>query len=183
MSACNITGALSLPCISAAGGLQGTIWVSTDFEGGTYSFSSATGPTPDKITSASGETGTFYEFEVAKNVASFTENTTVSQENGTLFFEQILTFNLQQMDSKKRYELLLLAKNRKITAIFEDQQGLYWLMGDVRGGVVTANAATSGVNLADLNGYTLTITAQETHAAWNIDTPTSVFSGCTFVNA
>jgi len=182
--ACNISSAISLPCIESAGGLQGTIWIATDFEPGTLTLASTTGATPQQVTAATGDDGVFFEFEVAKNVASFTENATVSQENGTLFFEAILTFNLQQMDSQKRYELLLLAKNRKISAIFQDQNNRYWLMGDTRGGVVTANAATSGVALPDLNGYTLTITSQEVHPAYNLaGAPNAIFTGCTFTAA
>jgi hypothetical protein len=182
--ACNISSSISLPCIEAAGGLQGTIWIATDFVPGTLTLASTTGATPQQVTAATGDDGSFFEFEVAKNVASFQEATVVSNENSSLYFDQTLTFNLSQMDSQKRYELLLLAKNRKISAIFQDQQNRYWLMGDTRGGIVTANAATSGVALADLNGYTLTIVASETHPAYNLSAaPSTIFTGCTFTAA
>jgi len=145
---------------------------------------STTGATPQQVTAATGDDGAFFEFQVAKNTASFTENAVVSNEAGTLYFEQALTINLQVMDAQKRYELLLLAQNRKISAFFEDQQGRWWLMGAVRGGVVTQNNAQSGVNLADLNGYNLIITSQELQPAYNLaGAPSGIFTGCTFTAA
>lgn len=182
--ACNITGALSLPCIESAGGLQGSIFISTDFVPGTLTFASTTGPAPDQVTAATGDSGAFYEFQVAKNVASFTENAVVSQENGTLYFDQVLTINLQQMDAAKRYQLLLLAKNRKISATFTDLNGRHWLMGAHRGAVVTQNNAQTGTALADLNGYQLVLTASEVSPAYNLaDAPDNIFTGATFTNA
>jgi hypothetical protein len=184
MALCNITQAIPLNCISQAGGLQGTIWVGTDIEVGTLTTAGPTAANPGQVTAATGDSGDFYEFAVAKNVASFTENAVVSQENSTLYFEQILTFNLAGMDAQKRYGLFLLAQNRKITAGFTDLQGNNWLMGAYRGAVVTSNAATSGVAMADLNGYTLTLTAQETTPALSIAGDfDAVFTGIDFTAA
>lgn len=184
MAQCNITQAISLPCIASIGGIQGTIWVGTDIEVGTLTTAGPTAANPGQVTAATGDSGDFYEFAVAKNVAGFTENAIVSQENSTLYFEQVMTFNLAQMDSQKRYELLLLAQNRKITVGFTDNNGQNFLMGAYRGAVVTSNAATSGVQLADLNGYTLTLTSQEKEPALNIGgTFQSVFTGIDFTAA
>ena len=77
---CNLTAAIALDCLDAIGGIK-TLWVSSDFEPGTVTAGATSG-----ITSLSGATGTFYQIEVAKDVASFTET-----------FNVIILFIIQKM--------------------------------------------------------------------------------------
>lgn len=180
---CNLTYGINLNCIDSIAGIAGSVWISSNADLGTLTLSTSAG-TESLITSATGETGTFYEFVIAKNVGSFTETFNISNENGTAFWEQALSLNLQKMEASKRNELLLIARNRNLKIIFEDNNGKYWLMGYSRGAVVSAGTSVSGTAVGDLNGYTLTLTAQEPAMAYEVQsTPQATFSACTFTPA
>ena len=182
--ACNLTYGIPLDCIDSIGGISGSVYIGSDVNFGTLTVSSATG-SQSLITGATGGTGTMYEFEIAKNVGSFTETFNISNENGTAFFEQAFTLNLQKMEAEKRNQILLIARNRNLKVIFEDNNGKYWLMGLTRGAVVSAGTSVSGTAVGDLNGYTLTLTAQEPEMAYEVQsTPAVTFAGdVTFVAA
>jgi hypothetical protein len=90
------------------------------------------------------------------------------------------------MDAEKRNQILLLAQNRDLRIAFVDQQDITWVMGLSRGAVMSASNAATGTAVADLNGYTLSFTAQEPAAAYPIvagDTLADVVTGITVVNA
>jgi hypothetical protein len=93
---------------------------------------------------------------------------------------------LQKMDAEKRNQILLLAANRDLRIAFVDQQDLTWVMGLTRGAVMSASTGATGTAVADLNGYTLSFTAQEPAAAYPLavgDTLADVVTGITVVNA
>ena len=181
--ACNLSYGIPLDCIDSIGGIKGSIYIGADVDFGTLTESSTAGSV-SLITGATGESGTMYEFVVAKNVASFTETFNISNENGTAFFEQALSINLQKMDANKRNEILLVARNRNLKFIFQDNNGKYWLGGLTRGAVVSAGTSVTGTAPGDLNGYTLTLTAQEPAMAYEVaSTPESVFADIDFIAA
>jgi hypothetical protein len=181
--ACNLTYGLALDCIDSIGGVAGSIYISSNADLGTLELSSATGSV-SLVTGATGETGTFFEFEVAKNTASFTETFNISNENGTAFFEQALSLNLQKMEANKRNEILLICRNRNLKVFFTDNNGKIFLMGYSRGAVVSAGTSVTGTAVGDMNGYTLTLTAQEPAMAFEVQAPlATTFGGCTFTAA
>ena len=174
---CLINSALALDCMNAMGGLK-----TAYFLGGEIT---ATTVVAGEITAITG-TGSFYEYQLAKDTAFFNEAINVSNTAGTVFYEGVLTIVLQKMDAEKRNQILLLAQNRDLRIAFVDQQDVTWVMGLVRGSVMSASNAASGTAVADLNGYTLSFTAQEPVAAYPIaagDTLADVVSGITVVNA
>ena len=125
-----------------------------------------------------------YEFVVAKSTASFTETFNISNENGTAFFDQALSINIQKLDANKRNAILLIARNRNLKFIFQDNNGKYWLGGLTRGAVVSAGTSVTGTAPGDLQGYTLTLSAQEPAMAYQVaDTPETVFTGIDFIAA
>jgi hypothetical protein len=84
------------------------------------------------------------------------------------------------MDAEKRNQILLLAQNRDLRIAFVDQQDVTWVMGLTRGAVMSASNAATGTAVADMNGYTLSFTAQEPQAAFPIvagDTLADVVGG------
>ena len=180
---CNLSYGIALDCIDSIGGVKGPIYIGADVDFGTLTVSSTTG-TNSLITGATGDSGSMYSFEVAKDVAQATETWTISNTNGTAFFAQALSFNIQKMSADKRNELLLVARNRNLKAIFQDNNGRYWLVGLTRGAVVTAGTAVTGTQVGDLNGYTMTLTAHEPQPMYEVDsTPESVFTGIDFIPA
>ena len=174
---CLINSALALDCMNAMGGLKtayilaGTITSTTVVAG--------------EITDIVG-TGSFYEFQLAKDTAFFNEAINVSNTAGTVYYEGVLTMVLQKMDAEKRNQILLLAANRDLRIAFVDQQDITWVMGLTRGAVMSASNAATGTAVADMNGYTLSFTAQEPAAAYPLavgDTLADVVTGITVVAA
>jgi hypothetical protein len=173
---CNLTAAISLDCLDQIGGIK-TLWVSTDFD-----YTSITAGATAGITALSGGTGSFYQIQVAKDVASFTETFNVSNTNGTAFFEQAVTIPVQHLSSEKRQQIQLLAYNRSSRVVFEDNNGQYWLCGLTRGCVLSTGTTTTGTAVGDAIQYSFVLTGQEPEMAYQVNTLASL-TGTTFVNA
>ena len=174
--ACNLTSAIALDCLDAIGGIK-TLWVSSDFDYTTFTAGATAG-----ITALSGGTGSFYQIQVAKDVASFTETFNISNTNGTAFFTQEVTIPVQHLDSAKRQQIQLLTYNRASRCVFEDNQGLYWMVGLTRGCVVSTGTTTTGTAPGDATQYSFVLQGMEPEMAYQVNTLAS-FTGTTFVNA
>ena len=174
--ACNLTAAIALDCLDSIGGIK-TLWVSTDFD-----YTSITAGATAGITALSGGTGDFYQIQVAKDVASFTETFNVSNTNGTAYFEQAVTIPVQHLSSAKRQQIQLLAYNRASRVVIEDNNGLYWLIGLTRGCVLSTGTTTTGTAVGDATQYSFVLTAQEPDMAYQVNTLASL-TGTVFTNA
>lgn len=118
------------------------------------------------ITMASGEV--FYEFAFNKNTSSLTQTITNDQVNGTIIHTQTINLVIPRRDKTKRNTIALLT--RALTkAIVLDQNGVYWYVGYQNGCDVTEIADTTGVAKADLNGYNITLLAEEPAMAYTVD--------------
>ena len=173
---CNLTAAIALDCLDAIGGIR-TLWVSSDFEVGTITAGATAG-----ITSLAGATGTFYQIEVAKDVASFTETFNISNTNGTAFFQQEATIPVQHLSSAKRAQIQLLAYNRASRVVFEDNNGLYWLVGATRGCVISTGSTVTGTAPGDASQYSFVLQGMEPAMAYQVST-LAALTGTSFVNA
>ena len=174
---CNLTAAIALDCLDAIGGIK-TLWVSSDFDYTTFTAGATAG-----ITALTGGTGTFYQIQVAKDVASFTETFNISNVNGTAFFTQEVTIPVQHLSSAKRAQIQLLAYNRASRVVFEDNNGLYWITGLTRGCVVSAGTSTTGTAPGDFTGYNgLVLQGMEPAMTFQVSTLASL-TGTTFTDA
>ena len=99
----------------------------------------------------------FFVFETPRQVSSISETSTVSQENGTLFFDQQLTMVFNKMEAAKRNELLLMAQATSMVIVAKDGNGKYWSIGAERGGFMVSGSATSGTAYGDRNGYEIVL--------------------------
>lgn len=152
--ACVLTASRALDCRDSVGGIK-RIYV-TELEN------------KNTLSSTNGVIGTFtldtgkkfwtYDFE--KQTGSFEEAIQTSVENGTLFYETTLKIILNKMDVATRNELRLLAQNR-LMIIIQDNNGLYWLMGETNGADLAPSKGMSGTAMGDRNGYELNFIAQE----------------------
>jgi hypothetical protein len=174
--ACNLTSAIALDCIDSIGGVKAA------YVGVNVVISSVSYNAENEITGLTGATGTFYQYELPKDTATFTETFNISNTNGTAFYDQALTINLQKLSAEKRNQLLLLSRNRDIKVIFQDNNDNYWLVGKDRGGVISAGTSVTGTAPGDANQYSITISAQEPDMAYEI-TSLSAISGITIVTA
>jgi len=111
----------------------------------------------------------FFVFETPRQVSSITETTTVSQENGTLFFDQQLTAVFNQMSAAKRDQLLLLAQATTMVVVAKDGNGNYWSIGVEKGAFLVSASATSGSAYGDRNGYEIVIGGLEASPMFTVD--------------
>lgn len=100
-----------------------------------------------------------YKFEL-KGANTFDTTITSSRDNGTTFFEQVLTVQLKRQDAVTHKQVKLLAYGRP-NIIVQTNANQFFIAGLVRGMDVTAGSINSGTNLGDYNGYQLTFTGQE----------------------
>lgn len=110
-----------------------------------------------------------YELEQGDADGIFTE--TKSTENGTLFYSNLLNFTIDRITAAKNVELELMAKSRALYVIWTDNKGVHWGIGLDKGAkkVGGTNQAATGKAWGDKTGYTIGLTAMETHLPYEID--------------
>lgn len=151
--ACDLTGGRKKPCKNAVGGVVKVHFV--DFgDLGTVTVGSN-----DEITDMSG-TFSYSTYDVKGN-SSLESNINSSIENGTTFFEQVTNLTLHKMTKEDNKELKLMTYGRPHVFVQTFDNKLL-LVGREHGAEVTGGTAVTGTAMGDLNGYTLTLTANET---------------------
>ena len=119
--------------------------------------------TPGTTNSATGVistfTGTMYKFEAKKNTASLEVVINTSPENGTLYYTSTLTLPIHKQDASKSYLMAdLIKKNPQVIVV--DSNDKAWVVGLTFGANINFTSST-GANLADSNGYILTVVAED----------------------
>lgn len=100
-----------------------------------------------------------YKFEL-RGANSYTENITVSKDNGTAFYQQQLSITLKKIDNTMTTALKALVAGR-VKVFVHMNNGELILAGEVYGMDVTGGTIVSGSALGDLYGYTLTLEGNE----------------------
>jgi hypothetical protein len=151
---CNITAGFSLDCRDSQGGIEYIYIGNTASTGFTA--------TDGLITAITGLTASnFFKFEVPKQTSSFTETITLSEENGTVFYDQQVSVVFTKLSAEKRNQIALLAKNRKLVVVLKDGNGTFWSVGIGRGAHLLSGTNQTGQAYGDLNGYSLVIQGLE----------------------
>lgn len=173
---CDISHGRIEPCKDAVGGLKNLYILNY----GMYDETDITYDTAlgyeDQITAinlspiAPALTAYIYKYEL-KGTNSFEQTITSSRENGTTFFEQVLTVTLKKQDAITHKQIKLLSYGRP-NIIVENNNGQYFIAGLLRGMDVTAGTISNGTALGDMNGYSLTFTGQEATPANFLDAAT-----------
>jgi hypothetical protein len=157
--ACQITKARLEPCKDVVGGLKNVFIANFD----AIPFANITfGGTDGEISAVSG-TPTVFQYEL-RGTSDFNETITTSRDNGTTFFEQVLTLNLKKLSPQSHKEIKFLASNRPKIFV-EDNNGNIFLAGAEFGMDMTAGNITRGAAMGDSSGYTLTFTGMERQPA------------------
>jgi len=151
MSTCLMSTGRKIPCKDVVGGL-GQVFFADYGTLGTLTI------TDGVLTAITGVGTNFYQYDV-KGGNVLAQTITSSDENGTTFYEQVITLVLTKMDALTQVEIQKTASQRPHCFV-KDNNGNYIAVGLTRGCNITGEVST-GTNLGDLNGYTLTITAQE----------------------
>ena len=162
--ACDLTGGRAKPCKDAVGGIRQIHFV--DFG----DLGAVTLGSNDEVTDMAG-TFTYYTYDVKGN-SSLETNITTSLENGTTFFEQVVNLTLHKLTKEDNKELKLMAFGRPHVFV-ETFDGSVILVGREHGAEVTGGTMVTGTAMGDLQGYTLTLTANEVTMPNFVDAPTA----------
>jgi hypothetical protein len=154
MACSNLTAGFLDLCNDSTGGIQKIFLANGPVESITESAGTITAITVGGSALAPAD---FFTFETPRQTSSITETTTVSQENGTLFFDQQLTMVFNKMEAAKRDQLLLMAQATTMVVVAKDGNGKYWSIGAERGAFMVSGSATSGVAYGDRNGYEIVL--------------------------
>jgi hypothetical protein len=173
-TSCFNTSNIDLGCAGSVGGIKRIDVLAGEITGVTYNGDGTA------ITGMTG-TGNTYHFELQKQTSNMVETFQVSLENGTTYFEQVVTAIMNKIDSDKRNQLKLLSRNRQIVLFVTDNNDqVYYLGGDFSGGFVSAGEGASGTAFGDRNGYSVSITTYSSTPAELLDgSLSSVLSGVT----
>jgi hypothetical protein len=158
---CALTQNYLVDCKDSLGGIVEVYFMASQ---DVTSFTEASGV----ITALVKKTGKkFFKYELVKETSSVVENVTASVENGTIFYEQVLTIVLNKLLVNTRNEIMLLAKNL-LVAVAKDNNDKYWYLGAKRGLDITAGSSQTGTAFGDRSGYTLTFTGKEPEMAQEV---------------
>jgi hypothetical protein len=180
---CLATAGFLVNCKEGIGGIK-AIYIGAY---NTFSYSAATpatiDPTTNMVTALA--TGSVYEFELPKHTGSFTEEGAISIENGTVYYTQTIVCSFHTMTAARSLQLQNISKGRNVIFV-QDNNSNIWMCGYKDGAEVTAFTTATGTAKGDLNGYTITFTAEEKDKAYLLDqdagdTPFQDFTTITIV--
>lgn len=167
--ACDISSGFSLACRDNTGGIKNIYILS----GSTPAITESSEGT---ISDLSG-TGVFYKFELTKNVGDFTETPTVSLENGTVFYDQIVNVAFHKLQASIRNQVKVLAQNPDLKIVVETNNGVdspytgrFFYVGNRRGANLQGGAGATGTAFGDANQYALAFQGMEPEPAEEIAT-------------
>ncbi len=165
MACSNLTGGFTLDCNDSNGGID-KIFISN---GPVDSITESSGTITAITVAGSALTPSdFFDFEVPRQTSSFTETINVSQENGTVFYDQALTMIFNKMEASKRDQILLMAQATDMVVVFKDNNNKFFSVGIERGAFMTAGSSLSGTAYGDRNGYELTISGMEEKPSFEV---------------
>jgi hypothetical protein len=165
--ACELTAGFALDCKDTIGGIKAIyLQQHADFLSGVTADS-----TTEEIDAL--PTASIYKYICPKHTGGFTEEVASSVENGTIFYTQTVTATFFKLSAPRRKQLELLGKNRLVVFV-QDNNDNIWMVGRMDGAEVTAASTATGVAKGDLNGYTITLTAEEAHKAYRLESFSAV---------
>ena len=165
MACSNLTAGFTLDCNDSNGGIEAIFIANGPVQAITESAGVVTAIT---VGGSALTPGDFFKFETPRQTSSLTETVTVSQENGTVSYDQAITMIFNKMEASKRNQLLLMAEATSMVVVAKDNNGKYWSIGLERGAYMTAGTSTSGVAYGDRNGYELTISGMEAKPTFEV---------------
>ena len=175
---CDITRGRLIDCKDAVGGLKAVYLINyEDVDYTQFGFGA-----DNEITDfgSPSTTPSAYKFDLHLG-NDLTQNIQSSADNGTLYFEQVLSLTLKKLTKADNYNIQKMAAGHP-HVIVQDQMGNFWYAGLVNGMDVTGGTAVTGNAFGDLNGYTLTFTGMERNLANYIEGGmTTVLAGFTIV--
>jgi len=111
---------------------------------------------------------TVYSFEQDIEHAGLVQTGNYSRENGTVFYESILSIKLITLDCNVRNRMIELGRS-PLFAVVKSNAGDYYYLGLESSGRASAGEANLGVLLGDMNGLSQSISWKSANGAFLID--------------
>tara|TARA_R110000782_G_scaffold129774_1_gene221387 strand:- start:212 stop:766 length:555 start_codon:yes stop_codon:yes gene_type:complete len=171
--ACVLTTGITLDCKDSIGGIK-SVRFATKADWDSIAATIASG----EVTAIGSASTVFYKYELRRETSSFNDDPQTDQAVGGTFYKPSLSIVLNKLDTAKRNEVLLLAKNRLVCIIETAQpddsagDGDFWVMGNESGIDMVASTGTSGTAAGDRNGYELAFEGMESQPVMKIDPTT-----------
>jgi hypothetical protein len=169
---CVLTTGFTLDCKDSIGGIK-SVRFATLADWTALAATTASG----EVTAIGSASTVFYKYELRRETSSFNDDPQANQSVGSTYYKPTLNMIMNKLDTAKRNEILLLAKNR-LVVIVETMQaevsgdGDFWVLGDQNGLDMTPSTAGSGVAPSDRNGYELAFEGMEAEPAMKINPTT-----------
>ena len=164
--ACDITRGRLIDCKDSIGGLK-AIYIAKSYSNNVSAVATvnATVMTTAGFAtwSCCGGTVEVFKYDLVPNLSSMTVNIQSDKANGTTFFNQTLSVNLQKIDHDMTNELRLMAYSRSQIFV-QDENDNVFLLGIDGGCHVTGGTVITGAAKGDLTGYTIEWGAEERNA-------------------
>lgn len=167
---CEISGGRVLDCKDSVGGIK-AVYIGNYID--MVSQADWLAASNDTVTQISAQT--FFEFEIRPEVSSLTVNYSSDPNNGTTFFEQLLSLTFQKLDATDIADIRALIQGRPNIWVLDNMDNV-WLVGAEHGCNVTGGSIQTGTAFGDLSGFTLYFTAKESNPIW-IATASTVGAG------
>lgn len=166
-----LTQGFTLDCADGLGGIEEILIANVE---SVTAFTEASG-TVSAITQA--VSTSFYRYELEEEDADYLTTENKEKANGTLFYTTVLNFTIDKLSAAKNEELRLMSAARNLVVIWKNNDGTYQSIGldkvnSLPGGakkIGGTNQAASGKAFADKSGYTVGITAMESHYPYFIE--------------
>lgn len=112
---------------------------------------------------------TAFQYKLRSNLSSYNANPRRNDENGTTWFEQLLTMVLNQDTKELRAEIYLLLQS-EVAVLVEKADGTYVLLGAGEGLKINDGSESgSGTAKEDRNGHSLTFAGLENEPVPDVD--------------
>jgi hypothetical protein len=154
---CIIDNGFTLGC-NSIGGVE-KVWIGTYTADATYSLDA------NSVITGVTSGGTVYLFEQDIEFAGLTQTGQFSRENGTVFYESVLSTKFIELDADLRNTVLALGK-APVFAVVKSNAGAFYLLGVESAGRATEGTASLGVAQGDMNGATLSFTWKSQNGAY-----------------
>lgn len=107
-------------------------------------------------------------YEFAKETGSLVTTQVVNEQNGSNYFQNLVTLVFNRMEGWKHLEISALATGQ-LMGVIEDLNGNKWIVGDSTYlSSIGSEIATTGTANDDRNGYSLSLQENATHIPYEL---------------
>lgn len=153
--ACDLAKGKKIVCKDQMGGIKALYFANFNEYGYTIA---------NETLTALGTLAEVFKWELKGTTNTLTQTPNVSRDNGTAFFNQVVSATFPKLDAETQQELKLMMYGRPQVFV-EDYNGNIFLCGVENGMEMTAGSIVTGGAGGDLTGYTIELTGTEKLAA------------------